>query len=112
MSIRDPRLLDHDPFTGITEFYHYDDETGGFGIETTQDITHIIETNKALWNDAEKHTPYGDMCRVAHVPNVVMMELAKQGMVTPAGRILDDKAYRRWLNSPDAQYFRTRPGKV
>ena len=114
MSLTTPRLLDHDPESGITEYYHFDPHTHGFTIEARQNVSPVIEVNKAAWNDTEVHTRYGDGigARVASVPNVVMMELAKKGIVTPTGTILDDKAYRRWLNDPENRHFRTRAGRV
>jgi hypothetical protein len=114
MSSTDPRLLDHDPDSGITEYYHFDAETGGFGIEARQNVSSIIEVNKAAWNDTETHTPYreGLGARVASVPLVVMMQLAKSGIITAAGRVLDDKKYRAWLNDPENRFFRTRAGRV
>lgn len=114
MSLADPRLFGHDPDAGITEYFHYDEHSGGFTIETRQDISGFVEANKAAWNNTDTHTRYHDGLgdRVASVPNVVMMQLAKQGIATPAGRILDDKKYRAWLNDSENRHFRTRAGRV
>jgi hypothetical protein len=106
------RFLDHDDFLGLTEYFTYDDETDGFTIETVQDVEPLVELNKALWNNTEKHTQYGDLTRVASIPPVVMMELSKSGIVTPAGRVLDQKKFRAWLNDSANRCFRTRAGKV
>lgn len=108
----DRRLFDVDKESGITEWFLYDDETGGFTIESQQDVEPLLEQNKRLWNDTEKHTPYGELRRVASIPNVTLMELARQGIVTPAGHVLDQKKFRAWLNDSDNKYFRTRAGKV
>lgn len=111
--IGDARLFDHDPDSGITEFFTYDQHTGGFVIEARQDVSSIIEINKALWNENKKSTRYRDgMHQVAHTPQVVTQELAKQGFITAAGRVLDQKKYAAWLNDPANQCWRTRPGKV
>lgn len=111
-NVADARLFDHDETTGITEYFHYDPDTDGFTIQTQQDVTSFIETNKALWNATEKHTRYGELTRIASTPNVVLMELSKQGIVSPTGTILDDTRYRAWLNDRDNLLFRTRPGRV
>jgi len=37
------RVLDSDPATGITQWYHYDDVTGDIGLQTQQDVTAIVE---------------------------------------------------------------------
>lgn len=110
--VRDARLFDTDPLTGITEYYYFDPDTEGFTIETRQEVESLTEQNKRLWNATEKHTRYGEWTRIASVPNVIIMELATQGILSPAGAILDDARYRAWLNDPDNRLFRTRTGKV
>jgi hypothetical protein len=109
-NVADPRLFDHDPFSGHTEYFHYDPETDGFSIETQQDVEYIIETNKALSNDAP--TRFGELTRVASIPSVVVMQLAAQGILSSAGAILDADRFRLWLNDRDNRAFRTRTGKV
>lgn len=111
-NIRDPRLFDVDPLTGITEFFHYDPDTDGFSIEAVQDVEPILEANKALWNSTEAHTRYGEWQRIASLPNVIIMELSKQGILSAAGAVLDQERFRRWLNDRDNLLFRTRAGKV
>lgn len=114
MSIHDPRVLDTDPVAGIVEFFHYDADTDGFTIETQQDVEPFIELNKAQYNNAPDYRRYGGehWFKVASIPSVVIMELSKQGILSPAGAILDDARFRRWLNDRDNLLFRTRPGKV
>lgn len=108
MSATTTRLLDHDPDSGITEYYHFDPHTHGFTIETVQDVTGILETNQRLWNDAPLR--FGEWSHCARVPMVMFQELAKQGITTAAGAILDEDRFRRWLNDRDNRAFRTRPG--
>lgn len=111
-NVADARLFDTDPLTGITEYFHYDPETEGFVIQTQQDVEPLLERNKALWNGTEKHTRYSEMTRVASTPNVVLMELSKQGIITPTGTILDVPRYKAWLNDSANLMFRTRAGRV
>jgi hypothetical protein len=105
-------LFDHDPATGMTEYFHYDEATGGFVIETRQDVGLIIELNKSRYNETEKHTPYGELDEVANFPLTIVMELAKQGIMTAGCRILDQKKYKQWLNDPANEMWRVRRGKV
>lgn len=112
MSLTDARVLDHDSATDTTEYYHYDPHSGGFVIETVQDVTALVDQNTRLWNASEKHTKYGELTRVSSVPNTVLMELAKLGILSIGGAILDDAKYRRWLNDPANLKWRTRAGKV
>lgn len=100
------RLLDHDPYLGITEYFHYDDDAGTFTIQYQQDPTQIIEQNKAQFNATDERAKWGEWQKVATIPISIWADLKQKG-------IIDDKAaFKRWLNSPDNQFFRTRPGKV
>jgi hypothetical protein len=45
------RVLDIDPFLGVTETFSYDHTTDSMTLTRSQDVTAIIERNKALQND-------------------------------------------------------------
>lgn len=105
-----PRLLDHDEFTGITEYYHFDPDTHGFVIESVQDVEGLIEMNKAVVNDNVGWK--GELHHVARTPNVILMDLAQRGIMTVGGQILDEKRYRQWLNDPANSAFRVKRGRV
>lgn len=109
-NVADARLFDHDPLTGITEYFHYDPETEGFVIQTQQDLEYHIEATKSLQNDATGR--YGELTRIASIPAVIVMQLAQQGILSAGGAILDDKRFRAWLNDRDSRVFRTKLGRV
>ncbi len=113
------RLLDYDPVTGISRYFTYDEETGGFSIETKQEVSDVIAVNKDEYNSTDerarfnargKESPIG--ARVASIPLAVLPELEKKGLVSANGQILDDKGFRKWLNDSENLAFRTRPGRV
>jgi hypothetical protein len=106
----DIRLLDSDPLTGITEYFIFDNDTGDFKIETRQDVTGIVELSKAMYNDAPLR--WGDMTHVKHIPAVLAMELARQGIMSAGYRILDLPRFKKFLNDRDTRYFCTRPGNI
>ena len=112
MRVPKPRVLSRDPEKGLTEYFHYDPEHDRVTIETVQDVTGFVEQNKALLAQSSRHDSYGDVERIASIPDVVLMELSKQGILSPGGAILDRKRLKRWLNDPDNRLFRTREGKV
>lgn len=105
------RLFDHDPLTGQTEWFEYDDSNDTFTIQTEQDCTDLIELNKAhmrefssgkdKWGDGYDHRT-----KVASIPLNLYMDLVKKGITR------DPVAFKRWLNDPDNFAFRTRPGVV
>lgn len=102
------RILDDDPESGKRTIHHFDYATGKTTIEVRHEVEPLIEINKALFNETDKHTSFRgrDMVRMASIPIGVWMELKKKGIVD------DDKAYRRWLNDSENRFFRTTAGRV
>lgn len=99
------RLLDIDPLTGAIETFHYDDVDDTFTIQRTEDVSPLIEHNKAI----DSMTPggwKGDVHRVASIPAVIVTELREKGILNNPERL------RAWLNDSDNRVFRTRPGRV
>lgn len=99
------RLLDRDPFTGITRWFH-PAPAGGFTVHTQQDITHLVAENKALLNDRPRTTRWRDFEHAARIPLAIWFDLKRRGIVD------DPKALFRWLNDPDNRAFRTREGRL
>lgn len=90
---------------------NFHDVDGTYLIETSQDITGIIEGNKAQFNAIDEKAKWGEWTKVASIPNVVVDELNKQGIMRGFG-VLDEKRFKAFLNDPDNRFFRTRPGQV
>jgi hypothetical protein len=86
-------------------------------IEQKQDISAIIEHNKALYNQSmdrkgwDGNNAISPQNKVASIPLVVFAELEKQG-ITRGFQVLDMDRFKAFLNNPDNQVFRTRMGKV
>jgi len=98
------RLLSRDNHFGIDTFYTYDEETDEAIISKEQNVNHIIEANKADFNDAPKR--WGDFTHVGRIPLNVYYDLKEKG-------ILDDQeALAKWLNDPNNMAWRVRPGTV
>lgn len=106
-------LLDHDPLTGIREWFIPDESAGTFTIQTEQDVTGLVEQNRQAVNQFNGiHTPWGDeigaTTKVASIPLNIYFDLKKR-----FGSMRDNpRAWKRWLNDPDNAAFRTRPGVV
>jgi hypothetical protein len=102
------RILDYDPVTGITQWFHFDESTGDMGLQTRQDVTAVIEGTKGVFNSTDERKPWkGDVHKVASIPMVIYSELAKI-----SNNFKDQRVVRKWLNNPDNRVFRTRPGRV
>lgn len=104
------RFFDHDPLTGITEWFEYDDSNDTFTIQTSQNVDDLLEANKAHFNEFDSgRSGWGDKIgastKVASIPLNLYFELRKRFGY-------DQAAWKRWLNDPDNAAFRTRPGTV
>lgn len=83
-------------------------------ITEKQDISAIVEANKADYNETDAKTKWSDgqlSNRVARIPLVVFQDLEKQG-ITRGFTVIDMKRFKEWLNNPDNQVFRTRAGRI
>ncbi len=89
---------------GLKRTFHYDDSTDQFLIQTEQETKDIVEANKEAYNNAPER--WGEWTRVASIPLSIYFDLKKKGVAD------DDEAMKRWLNSSDNRFFRTRPGVV
>ncbi len=91
---------------GITRTWHYDEDKDEATIQTQQDVTNVVEENKANFSQIDENAKWGELSKVASIPLSLYYQLKSEGK-------LDDQAYmKRWLNDPENRYFRTRPGEV
>ncbi len=67
------KVFNIDPVSGITSYWHYDEGTDTALIEKRQDVSGIIEANKAQFN--EDHGRYGEWNKVASIPLAVFYDL-------------------------------------
>lgn len=103
------RLFDHDAVYGQTEFFHYDEATGNFAIETRQDVEPILDNNKRQQNDGDGFTPSRDMRKVGTIP-LVVLQLWKDTEGLDWMNKNHAKAIRAKLNDSDWRWLRTAPG--
>ena len=104
------RILDHDPVSGVTEVFQYDHMTGDVHITTEQDVSRILEQNKALANN-EEYTKQGikkEMWNYAHIPTVVQLKwLVKYGPENDPMKKGNEKLLFSLLNDPEWKYLKT-----
>lgn len=108
------RELSYDPITKTRRLFHTDND-GNYAIETRQDVTDVLETNKALhamtderarWSDAGAGTLIGS------IPMSVYTQLQRDGVIDAEGGVHDDARLLKWLSDPEHKYFRARPGRL
>ena len=90
---------------------NFHDIDGSHFIETKQDISAILESNKAQFNAIDERAKWGEWTKIASLPNVVIDDLNKQGIMRGFA-VVDEKRFRIFLNDPDNRFFRTRPGQI
>lgn len=82
----------------------------GVILETRQDVSQIVEANKRQMN--ESSGKYEDVItHVARLPLTVIDDLNHKGVMR-GFKVLDQKAFKAFLNHPDNRFFRTHPGRI
>ena len=100
------RLLDRDPLTGITRWFHGHAD-GSFTVHTRQDITAMVAENRAMYNDRPRSRPWKPIEPVARVPLSVVFDPRNRDVFFEGGKRLN-----RWLNDKDNRVFRLREGRL
>lgn len=90
---------------------YYADGEGGLVIKNTEDVSPWIEQNKAEYNAIDERARWGELTKIASVPNSVLAEWERLGFLR-GSFIKDEKALKKWLNDPANRHWRTRPGQV
>lgn len=104
------KKLGTDVHKGTVKSYYADGE-GGLVIKSETDITPFIEKNKAEYAQIDSKAKWGELTKVASIPFAVIQMLNEKKILRGL-HIVDHKALKAWLNDPENQYFRTRPGRV
>lgn len=93
---------------GIVEKFH-SEEPGKYIIESLQEVTDLVELNKAQYgafHHKSAHKFKGEnFHHVARIPLTVLFD-------QNTGLMHDDDALKKWLNDSANAAFRTRPGVI
>lgn len=101
-------LFSHDPLTGMTIWFDYNEATDETTLEYEQDAEPFLEANKKMANDPDvwKQGVKNDMALYASIPVGLQMKwLIEDGL-----DIYDNNAWPQLfarLNSPEYQYLKT-----
>ncbi len=90
-----------DQVNGITEYFTYNDETGGFAIETVEDVEPQIEFARGMRNDPAitKQGIKKGWWHIAHLPDTIILKMKQEDGVdvfnpndaAAVGKLLNDK---------------------
>jgi hypothetical protein len=92
----------------------HSDGDGGIIIQTSQDVSAIIEQNKKEYNSFDERAKWSDELfgnKVASIPMTVIDDLNAKGIMRGFA-VVDEKRFKAWLNERDNRVFRTRTGVV
>ncbi len=78
-----PILFDHDPSTGVREFFDYDPINDTVSITTEQDVSHFLDRMNAIRNNPEISSQgiKEDWWLYCSIPPVVELELRNKGLI-------------------------------
>lgn len=101
------RLIDHDPYSGVSTWFVPSDDRRTFGIKYVQDCEPTIEENKTAQNNAPTR-PKGDFHHVAEIPVGIQMKWMIEKGVDVHNR--DHwPAVKRLLNDPEWRWLKRAP---
>lgn len=106
------RLFDHDAATGVTEYFHYDDQTGNGFIEMVEDETRLVEANKRAFNEFSSNSGFGNGEDLSAKSMVLRLSATMTQKLQQRGILMDPVLLMAWADTDEAIPYRTRPGKL
>lgn len=90
--------------------FEYDDSEDRLTLKHEQDVSGILDRNKAEANSKDSSSSWGEFERVASIPSTVVMEWMKEGINVMAPTAEDQRRIKQKLNSNEYAFLRTRGG--
>lgn len=102
------RILDYDPFSGITTSFDYEEATDTAFVHRTADVEPILELNKREANDTDltKRGIKNDWWRYAMIPNIIIEKWLNELGVNVYDKNHEKKVFEL-LNRPEYRYLKT-----
>ncbi len=104
-------LLVAPDFAGDVAHYSEADGEGGLIIHSSQDVSGILERNKALQTQNDGYSPSRELRRVAFIPNIIRLKWLNEEGWDCFDPACADRLMRK-LNDPDWRHLRTAPGQL
>ena len=107
------RIVDYDPFTGVTTTFDYDHATDTTIIGREQDVSLLLDVTKALQNDGDysKKGIKESWWHMATVPAIVIEKWKNEKGVDVFNK--DHwPAVKRLLNDPEYKWLKTTAGYI
>lgn len=92
--------FDHDPITGLTEYYDYDEATGKIAIKSVQDVEPVVDFCKAMVNEQIGDANFRkEGWLYAALPMSIVGQMLKKGI-----NIMDSNDNKRLLDEINTNY--------
>lgn len=107
------RVIDYDPFTGVTTTFDYDHSNDLTIVGREQDIQPALDRNKALQNNDQYSKDGIKECwwHEAFIPNVIIEKWKLEEGIDVFDKN-DAKKVKQKLNSPEYLYLKTTAKKI
>ena len=92
-------LFDHDPVTGVTQYFDYDPITDNIHIHHTQDVGAMLDQIKNKRLDAKSKGKVETFAHYATIPAIVELQLAKKGL-----KLSDPNATKKIIQEIEREY--------
>ncbi len=102
------RVLDYDPMTGVTTYFDYDHATDTTLLGSEQDVSLLLDANKALQND-EEYTKQGikqGWWQYASYPAIIIEKWLNEYGVNVFNKDHGKKVFEL-TNRPEYRYLKT-----
>jgi protein associated with RNAse G/E len=97
---------------GVTSTFHYSAHDDTAAIQTTSDVTKLLDANKYQRNNQSLHHTSETFNKVASIDTNALMMWIKARGVSYQEFMQDPKWVKVFLNDPDNAAWRTRTGKI
>jgi hypothetical protein len=97
---------------GILTQVAADDGNGGLLIETSQDVTEIVERNKARYAQTDERARWGEWSHIGELPMAVIHDLNAKGLMRGFPRCRPEEVQGLVKPSRQQIHFRSRPGRI
>lgn len=107
-------IVSYDPIKKSRTLYYGGNGGEEFTLRTEQDVSDIIEFNKAQYNATDERARWGDAQVVARIPMEMYFQWLRDKVIDPDGYPTDDsdKQLLKMLQDPSFKDLRTRPGRL
>jgi hypothetical protein len=105
------RVLDYDPYTGVTTFFDYDHATDTTVVGHEQDVSLLLDVNKAMQNDTEysRKGIKNEWWHYASIPAIIIQKWRDEFGIDVFNKDHVKAVYKK-LNDPEYRYLKTTAG--